>query len=214
MANRRLDWLVYTIMHHIVPYYVRNNARNTHDKDVRDMMAYVHAMRDAEAEAAADEADDTCVGAPEEEHVVPAPRTQQWRSENLAEDIVTLRAQVLEAHAAARAAGKGQAAMADEKQSLQRLLLKIAKTTAGVAPAEPLVPNAGDNRQTRKDPRVLGGAGGGGGKKRRPSGDGEAPSPKRKLLPNNSARKKKPKQLRAQLAAMQQNADAPAQAAT
>jgi hypothetical protein len=210
MANRRLDWLVYTIMRHIVPYFVRNNARNNHDKDERDKMAYVHAMQaaqvSAEAEAAvAEEADCAYTPASEEVQVVAAPREQLWRAENTAADIVALRAQVLEAHAAARAAGKGMAALADEKESLQRLLLKMQMTTAGTSSAEALLPNPGDNHQTRSDPRALGGTG---GKKRRADGDGRGAAPKRKLLPNNPTRTKAPKQLRKQLEATPQPADA------
>ena len=53
MANRRLDWLVYTIMERIVPYYVRKYVQKERKTDTSDLMAYIHELRATEAAAAA-----------------------------------------------------------------------------------------------------------------------------------------------------------------
>ena len=37
MANRRLDWLVYTIMERIVPYYIRKYRHKVEETDEADI---------------------------------------------------------------------------------------------------------------------------------------------------------------------------------
>jgi hypothetical protein len=81
-ANRRLDWLVYTIMERIVPYFFRKYARNTRDQDECDLMAYVHTRigGDDKDEDASVDGTDTAAG-PVSQAQARAVPDQAWRGQ-------------------------------------------------------------------------------------------------------------------------------------
>ena len=203
MANRRLDWLVYTIMHRIVPYYVRNLARNTRDQDECDMMAHVHATLaddDDDDGMAASDAAPPRAGPPAAPR---APRSQLWRVAVANKTIADLVAELLSSVQEVSAAGYMQGATAEAATYLRRGIAAVKGVAHGAPPT--FLSNAGDNLTERKDPPALKERARGGKGKRTGAAaaePGEAPAKCVKLLPNKATGgKAKPKQLLAQLKA-------------
>jgi len=190
MANRRLDWLVYTIFKRIVPYYTRNYARNTRDQDECDMQEYAHHVLDEEELAGPST---TARAHPPIPLAPRAPRSEVSHA-RAEETLDKLMERMRTAVDVAKAEGRGAAALSAAITFVRRAAIKVEMAGLSLV-ANPLVANGGDNSTKRKEPAALGGA----GKRRRTAGS----VPVVKLVPNAaSGRARKPKALRKQLAAM------------
>ena len=200
MANRRLDWLIYTIMERIVPYYVRKYVRRERKTCTSDLMAYIHELRAADVAAAA-----TSQPAARPAAAVRAPRARPIAAPKRV-DLAGLWAELQAALSAAHDAGVGAAADADAsgflKNAIYAAQCKVAE--AGAAAPQPLLKNPGDDSLVCGVPAALGGNR---GKKRsraqsKPAAADGGDAPPQKLLPANVPGKaKKPKPLHAQLLA-------------
>ena len=199
MANRRLDWLVYTIMHRIVPYYARKVARQARSADITHLMAYIHAsvVSTAATETSPEPATRRAMAlGPRARPAVVPPSV----------DLDALLAELRQSLAAAAEAGAGPAAVEQAARQIKVAILGANELAAGTAHTAQLIANCGDNSLLRKEPAQLGGGSKARGKRGRKPGagadaDGVEPAA---LLPAaaSGGKAKKPKTLRGQLMAM------------
>lgn len=196
MANRRLDWLVYTILHRIVPYYVRHHVGNTRVADERDLMEFVHGRLREECASAAEVAQPGAL--------VPA-RTSAARTAAAAQRGTAHREATLEKHAAqllelvrqAAALGHGVEAHATALRAIKAAKISMGQLIAGTSVGGTLLPVAGDDHQQRRRPREFGGGLGSSPKRKKKV---DSTPPVQQLLRNKQAGKqRKAKSVRQQL---------------
>jgi len=197
MANRRLDWLIYTILHHIVPYYMRKHGRNAWRDEQRNLTAFCQSGLLAVALLAPPGA----VAAPANPVRVAAglAHAERAQSELLDAQLASFASKLAEA----RAAGIGSAALANTAGLLKSALISVELAMArGAAASTPLVPVPGGNSLVRADPAVLGGSAPSGSQRKRARAEGQAPP---LVAVKKAGRTPKPKGLGAQLRAMPSN---------